>query len=505
MKKTIKKMNLAQPEKTKNKKNCSENNMVFLPKKKIVLKRTIKKWKKTKILPKKKILPFLSWLSQKKQKIKTKKQTGVHWLAPGQNLALFFFNQKKKTLFHSQEKMKNKILKIKKPTGKKRRITPVKDLGLPRHFQSATKEWYNSIYTYNRHEMRSIRGLDLSVSKLIKTYFTSIPNYFFDRKKRKRMIRKKWQLLTNKVYLSKSELKHTSSKVTITLYLFAERYINLTYIYKYLNKDHMKLSMIKNSGLLTFHNLCEDYPHLTDDPEFIKEMRRNLDKFILRFKKYLKLEKKLGYMFNFLENKISKFYKKKVEIKIIRLKYLYLNNNMLAEYIALKLISKKRNLFRAKRKIFKKIKFPYINKYDLNKITLARKRIILKSFRNEWHGIRGKHIWDEWKKNKYFRPEVMDDHSRINDSYRDFLDYLNYKFPVGIRLGIAGRLTRRNVAARTIKKYTYIGSIKNIDSSFRGLSVSNLRGCIRPNLEFTKIHSLARTGAFTVRSWLSKY
>ena len=189
--------------------------------------------------------------------------------------------------------------------------------------------------------------------------------------------------MTNKVYLSKSELKHTSSKVTITLYLFAERYINLTYIYKYLNKDNMNLSMIKDTGLLNFHNLCENYPHLTDNPEFIKKFRMNLDKYLLRFEKYLKLEKKLGYMINFLENKISKFYKKKVEIKIIRLKYLYLNNNMLAEFIALKLISKKRNLFRAKRKIFKKIKFPYINIYDLNKIILARRRIILKSFRNE--------------------------------------------------------------------------------------------------------------------------
>ncbi len=95
--------------------------------------------------------------------------------------------------------------------------------------------------------------------------------------------------------------------------------------------------------------------------------------------------------------------------------------------------------------------------------------------------------------------------AKINDSYKYFLEYLNYKFFVGIRLGIAGRLTRRNVAARSIKKYTYIGSIKNIDSSFRRLSVSNLRGCISPNVEFTKMNALARTGAFTVRSWLSKY
>ena len=68
-------------------------------------------------------------------------------------------------------------------------------------------------------------------------------------------------------------------------------------------------------------------------------------------------------MRNLLENKLYEFYRKKQEIRLIRLKYLYLSNDMLSEYIALKLISKKRNLFRAKRKIFRKIKLPYFNKY----------------------------------------------------------------------------------------------------------------------------------------------
>lgn len=375
-------------------------------------------------------------------------------------------------------------------------ITSVNNLGIARHFLPATKEWFNSIYSYSRNEMRSIRGLDLSVSKLIKTYFTSIPVSFYLTRKRKRFTRK--NLKTNKVYLSKSELKHTSSKVTITLYLFAERNINLSYLYKYLNKENFILSMVKNTGLLDFKNFIDNYPNLAKTPEFIKKTRKS-------FYKYLYLENKVENLLNFLVNKISKSYKKKVVMNIIRLKYLYLNNNMLAEYIALKLISKKRNLFRAKRKLFKKIKFPYVNKYDINKMTLASKTIMMKSFRNQWRGLRGKHIWNEWNQNKYFRPVVLSDQSRINDTYKDFLQSINYKFPIGIRLGIAGRLTKRNVAARSIKKYTYIGSIKNIDSSFRNQSVSYLRSCFRPNLEYNQNNSLARTGAFTVRSWLSNY
>lgn len=94
----------------------------------------------------------------------------------------------------------------------------------------------------------------------------------------------------------------------------------------------------------------------------------------------------------------------------------------------------------------------------------------------------------------------MDDLSKINDTYSDFLQYINYKYPIGIRLQIAGRLSKRNVASRSLKKFTYIGSIKNIDASFRKISISNLRTCSRPNIEFNKINSFARTGAFTVRS-----
>ena len=379
-------------------------------------------------------------------------------------------------------------------TTKEPEITIVNNLGLPRQFLPATKEWFNSIYSYSRNEMRSIRGLDLSVSKLIKIYFTSIPHSFYLTRKRKRLK----NLKTNKVYLSKLELKHTSSKVTIILYLFADDNINLSFLYKFTNNENFSLSMVKKAGLLGFKNFIDNYFDLAKTTEFIKKTKKS-------FYDYIRIDNKVDKMINFLVNKISKFYKKKVEINIIRLKYLYLNNKMIAEYIALKLIKKKRNLFRAKRKLFKKIKFPYINKYAINNITLASQNIIKKSFRNQSRAIRGKQIWDEWKQDKYFRPVVHSDQSRINDTYRDFLQSINYKFPIGIRLGIAGRLTKRNVAARSIKKYTYIGSLKNIDSSFRSVSVSNLRSCSRPNLEYNQKNSLARTGAFTVRSWLGNY
>ena len=80
------------------------------------------------------------------------------------------------------------------------------------------------------------------------------------------------------------------------------------------------------------------------------------------------------------------------------------------------------------------------------------------------------------------------------------LDEIKYKRIGGVRLEAAGRLTKRNVAARSIKKLTYIGTLKNIDSSYRGMSVVTLRGHLKPNLTKTIFNSKAKTGAFSVKA-----
>jgi hypothetical protein len=53
--------------------------------------------------------------------------------------------------------------------------------------------------------------------------------------------------------------------------------------------------------------------------------------------KIFNFEKKIEKMKNFFEYRIARFFNKKVIFKFIRLKYLYLNSNMVSEYIALKL------------------------------------------------------------------------------------------------------------------------------------------------------------------------
>ena len=92
--------------------------------------------------------------------------------------------------------------------------------GLTRHFLPATKEWFNNIYTFNNNLIKNLNVADRNLVKLIKSYF----NFYFNNKvlKSKRLPTRFRRLSTNRIFISKAELKHTSSKVIITLYVYNE-------------------------------------------------------------------------------------------------------------------------------------------------------------------------------------------------------------------------------------------------------------------------------------------
>jgi hypothetical protein len=73
----------------------------------------------------------------------------------------------------------------------------------------------------------------------------------------------------------------------------------------------------------------------------------------------------------------------------------------------------------------------------------------------------------------------------------------------GIRLEIKGRLTKRYRADRAIYKIKWKGGLKNIDSSFRGLSTVLLRGYLKPNVSYSINKSKRRVGSFAVKGWIS--
>lgn len=80
---------------------------------------------------------------------------------------------------------------------------------------------------------------------------------------------------------------------------------------------------------------------------------------------------------------------------------------------------------------------------------------------------------------------------------------IGYKNMGGIRLEVKGRLTKRYRADRSIYSLKWKGGLKNIDSSFRGLSSVLFRGNSKSNVTYSIAKSKRRIGAFAVKGWIS--
>lgn len=120
-------------------------------------------------------------------------------------------------------------------------------IGPIRFFPPATKEWFNSIYAYNQNSIKNLSIADKTLSRLIRSYF----NLYFSKKildtKRKPM--RFVRLSLNKVFISKAELKHTSSKVIVTLYVYNEEKRFLIKKIKELGKHYFKPKALKGRAL----------------------------------------------------------------------------------------------------------------------------------------------------------------------------------------------------------------------------------------------------------------
>nr|YP_010218590.1 ribosomal protein S3 [Morchella brunnea]UBU98354.1 ribosomal protein S3 [Morchella brunnea] len=311
-----------------------------------------------------------------------------------------------------------------------------KQVSIKKHFAVATKEWHNSVYTYNSKSTISLLVIDQMIIKIITSYLNSF--YLEDKKKNHfpaKLVRQKLHsLYMNKVYVSKPELKHTNSKVIITLYVYASRRKTFDWLYKYID-DRM------------FNQL--DYKN-----QF------------------------------YLSTLISKFYNKKVVFRIIQLRYFHLNPSILAEQLAISLTNRRTSVLGALRNTLKKVRKLNYNKFDKNSL----KRASLNATSNV--------SMESYKKNQLINKDLLK---------HEILASLKYRSVIGVRFEIAGRLTKRNTAARSVHKVGQKGIMKNIESSFKGRSTVLLRGAVRPNLDFASISSKTRNGAFNIKCWVSNH
>lgn len=363
---------------------------------------------------------------------------------------------------------------------------------------------------------------------------------------------RKSRLSANKVYVSRAEVKHTNTKVVITLYIYNKQkyylkrkliniihkmdlekrkllsyivimlsikgYIKKSFLsfifrkrFSFLNKSKFTFAKkIQNFLFLYLLRINEIYPilhrkYIIFNKKFISKIRYiyfilckkhnlvfNYDRLLLKIKsvyfmlrvknnlifmkKLFLLEKKFfntAKQLNFNRSKftnlflnseglgiinlISLVYNKKVELKIVELKSIHFNSDIFTLAIAYKLRNRKNRVGSLLRKALSQIKLPSL------------------------------HL-------------LLTGDSDINNlNKNNVLTYIKQKVVSGIRFEASGRLTRRLTASRSIFKYRYIGSIKNMHSSYNNLSSVMLRGHAKSNLQYTLINSKTRNGTFGLK------
>lgn len=405
------------------------------------------------------------------------------------------------------------------------------DVGETKYFPPFSKEWKNSIYVFNFNNLKNIPVYNININTLVKNYFNLYFNHKFINNKFRSPRTNRLSL--NKIFVSKAEIKHTNSKATVTIYTYnREKIVLLKKINKIKTFVYIKiLSLLYNSDKL-YKNISKDFLKKTIITLLYKELilfRRF--KLKLSLNKY-KFEEKFLYK---LSKLISNFYNKKVEFNLINMKSIVLNSDFFTKILSLKLKDRKVNIIRLMNIVLNKVKLPVVNRVREKALTI--KSVNLDLIDNKFKNLNLNSIMaastrssaslstlrsgenynmDKLLNSLYYNlmmlrstPSASLEESTVSHPldykkiYEIIFNSIKYKNMGGIRLEIKGRLTKRYRADRAVFKVKWKGGLKNIDSSYKGLSSVNMRGFVKPNVEYSIYTSKRRIGAFAVKGWIS--
>ena len=420
--------------------------------------------------------------------------------------------------------------------------------GKAKHYPPVNKEWFNSVYTYNKNSNKSLPVSDKIIYKLMKSYF-NLYSHKLEKKIKSRRIRiRVRRLSTNRILISKPELKHTNDKVIITLYVYnRQNKYHINKIKKIASIDKMdnllsrriknklkkyngpwpsnlKIEIIRKKSLilrskiskhqkmvckmLNLKNETCDNKFKGYDVKYLKDyVYRCLRKEILSFYfRQLLLFNKSKFEERYLlplTSLTKNVYKKEIEYHLVNLKYLYLNSHIFSETLITKLRNRKNRLLRVLKTSLLMFKLPPMDRTAVYDEIYNKKRKLqnskIKNVIPHAHAL----STHPQQNNLFlvFKNEVQA--KGVLSITNNILELIKNKYVSGIRIEAAGRLTRRNTAARSVFKLRYKGNIKNMDSSYKGLSTVLLRGHAKSNLQYSNLRSKIRIGSFGLKGWVS--
>jgi hypothetical protein len=481
------------------------------------------------------------------------------------------------------------------------------DTGVTRHYPPGAQEWYNSIYTYNKNLIKTLPVIDKNLMKLLKSYYNMGVSHKVLKIKRK--VNRFRRLSPRKVFVGKGELKHTNSKVIITLYLYntekmyllrelkkqykliflarapimigysrdregkwvvshnrpytLEEFLEtptesiirikrypLKYVKKILTYREVYLSSLASSinkltnklvsmieyyeylttlvgkklinnkeKLLIFAHKIPNiyvgkYPEFNDNFQlakwaYLKKLRRFF--YLLRFNIFKSDPRfliKLGYM-------VKNLYNKEVEFNVVELNQMFLNSDIFTQAVALKLKNRKNSLYRVLRSSLTKVDLPNVSRRSERYYNFNREELLVNKIRNSYINS----MLDYSTNIDSLNILLLDFFPSSGDLEMDFKDKsTTIRLPVsletyvlktlkhlklaGVRVEAKGRLTKRFTASRSVFKMRWKGGLKNVDSSFKGISAVMLRGIVKSNLQYSLFNSKNRNGAFGVKGWV---
>ena len=417
--------------------------------------------------------------------------------------------------------------------------------GKIKHYSPANKEWSGSIYAYNNSITKLSPISDKLVSKLVKGYFNSYSSILEAKVKKKRSRRYRLiraRLSTNRILVSKAEVKHTNHKVLITVYIYNNDYKyyknkldsivslndimlksikqtrlelksklqhNRTSLYSLLNNKTLD---VNSKGLKAKFNIYEKKYMQEFFHKFLrKQIVSAYFKQLIRFNK-LKFEKQYA---SSLSDEIKKIYNKNVKLNFVNLRYLYLNSSIFSSTLVIKIRNRKNKLLTVLQNSLQMFDLPDINREAVYDEIYKKKTVVqslgIKDVKANLHNnttiddnktIESFDIIDKSLQNSISDNALPHTENSINE-LTNVIGSMRNKSVSGVRIEVGGRLTKRNTAARSISKLRYKGNIKDIDSSNKGLSTVMLRGNVKSNLQHTKLKSKWRIGSFGFKGWIS--
>lgn len=423
------------------------------------------------------------------------------------------------------------------------------DIGKIKYLPSFSKEWKNTIYSYNKNMLKNIPSNDVNINKIIQSYFNL---YFKDHKyvgSRKFILLRRRRTFLRKIYVSNAEIKHTNNKAIITLFtvnrekkILKRKYLKINkkisqnlirrYLLLYKNNVSNIYDIINNhkflsvNGLGGAHNKMTKKGFLNYRLEYLNKFLKLKDLYLRKiwsviiskyWRTHLKLLRKYDLMYSLnqykfnnltflpkLSNILNKIIGKKIEYNIINLKSIAYNTDLFTNALALKLKKKRMNYIKSM--------FSILNRAYLPKINTIKERTLVKGQKNiDLYLDKYKDLNIISNLNNINLDKLLNNiHNTTNTDKNDnkkihnlIYNSIGYKNMGGIRLEVKGRLTKRYRADRSIYSLKWKGGLKNVDSSFKRLSSVLFRGNSKSNMTYTLSQSKRRIGAFAVKGWIS--